>query len=92
MLSEWRGNCYSAVAPFSLYGRKECDPATTGSPKPEIDPQKNEKALLVSAVSVRIMAHLLGEIPSDQGGLQSMIRQTVLDFKMESTQEHLTAH
>jgi hypothetical protein len=38
------------------------------------------------------MAHLLGEIPSDQGGLTSMIRQTVLDFKMESTQEQLTAH
>jgi hypothetical protein len=38
------------------------------------------------------MAHLKGEIPDHQGGLTRMIRQTVLAFKMESTQEQLTAH
>ncbi len=38
------------------------------------------------------MTHLIGEIPSDPGGLQSRIRQTVLDFKIKSTEEQLTAH
>jgi hypothetical protein len=41
-----------------------------GLPKTEIDAREIEKALLVSGVSVSIMAHLQGEIPDDPGGLK----------------------
>ena len=66
--------------------------AWSSYPKTDLEPSKTAKALWVTGGSVSNMAHLLDEIPSDPGGLTTMIRQTVWEFQIERTKEELTAH